>query len=90
MNIKKHVFVLFFSFFLFGMVVAPKAMAETQTGVTLNGATIRTDASDGKQGLRFKITVTNNNCSITSGTHKVYIKGNTAGLQMKYLKFTKN
>ena len=59
MNIKKHVFVLFFSFFLFGMVVAPKAMAETQTGVTLNGATIRTDASDGKQGLRFKITVTN-------------------------------
>lgn len=30
-----------------------------------------------------------NNCSITSGQHKVYVKVNKAGVQMQWIKFTK-
>lgn len=30
-----------------------------------------------------------NNCSITSGEHKVYVKVNKAGVQMEWIKFTK-
>ncbi len=32
---------------------------------------------------------TQNNCSITAGKHKVYVKVNKAGVQMEWLKFTK-
>lgn len=41
-------------------VIAPKTQSHAaESGVTLDGATIRTDVNDGKQGLRFKITVKN-------------------------------
>lgn len=41
-------------------VIVPKTQSHAaESGVTLDGATIRTDVNDGKQGLRFKITVKN-------------------------------
>lgn len=41
-------------------VIAPKTQSHAaESGVTLDGATIRTEVKDGNQGLRFKITVKN-------------------------------
>ena len=60
---KALAMVLMLVFSLSCVISAPKVKAEgskktAAPTVTLNGATIRTDASDGNQGLRFKITVT--------------------------------
>ena len=60
---KALAMVLMLVFSLSCVISAPKVKAEgskktAAPTVTLNGATIRTDANDGNQGLRFKITVT--------------------------------
>lgn len=57
---KALAMVLMLVFSLSCVISAPKVKAANseKPAVTLDGATIRTDASDGNQGLRFKITVT--------------------------------
>lgn len=60
---KALAMVLMLVFSLSCVISAPKVKAEgskktASPTVTLNGATIRTDATDGNQGLRFHITVT--------------------------------